>query len=117
MKDVYKTIRYNDKDYRLAFNLNVMEEIQEEYGTLEEWGKLTDGKETEVNVKALLFGFRSMLNEGIDMENEKNGTKNPMLTVKQVGRIVTEVGMETAINKVNETVIESTQSGEDSKNV
>ena len=116
MKDVYKT-RYNDKDYRIVFNLNVMEEIQEEYGTLEEWGKLTDGKEKEVNVRALVFGFKSMLNEGIDIDNEQNGTNNPMLTEKQVGRIVTEVGMDIAINKLNETVIESTQSGEESKNV
>ena len=43
MKEISKTLEYKGKKYKLAFNLNVMEVIQEKYGTLENWGKLTDG--------------------------------------------------------------------------
>ena len=53
-----------------------------------------------------------MINEGIDIENEENGTNNPLLTLKQVGRIVTEVGLGSATQVLNETVVESTKSDE-----
>ena len=112
MKDVSGVITCKGKEYRLVFNLNVMEAIQDEYGTLEKWGELTDGASGEPNAKAVKFGFFAMLNEGIEIENENNGTDEPLLTLKQVGRLITEIGFESATAKLNETVIESTQSAE-----
>lgn len=35
MKEISKTLEYKDKTYKLVFNLNVMQVIQEKYGTLE----------------------------------------------------------------------------------
>lgn len=115
MKDVNGKIQYKEKEYTLVFNLNVMEAIQEEYGTLDAWGSLTDGTNGEPNAKAIIFGFTQMLNEGIDIENEENGTDIKPMTLKQVGRIITEVGLVEATKKLNETVVESTKSEE--KNV
>lgn len=113
MRDFSKTLEYKDKTFKLVFNLNVMEAIQNEYGTLEHWGELTDGSEKgEPDAKAVIFGFREMINEGIDIENEENGTDNPSLTLKQVGRIITEVGLANATKVLNETVVESTKSDE-----
>lgn len=113
MRDFSKTLEYKDKTFKLVFNLNVMEAIQNEYGTLEHWGELTDGSEKgEPDAKAVIFGFREMINEGIDIENEENGTDNPSLTLKQVGRIITEVGLANATQVLNETVVESTKSDE-----
>ena len=112
MKDINEKLHYKGKDYKLAFNLNVMESIQEEYGSLEEWGNQTDGTTGEPNVKAVIFGFTQMLNEGIEIENEENGTDLPLLTLKQVGRMITEVGLANATKKLNETVTASTESTE-----
>ena len=112
MKDFNGEIQYKDRTYRLVFNLNVMENIQEKYGSIEEWGKLTDGAEGEPNAKAVIFGFTEMLNEGIDMNNEENGTNDKPLTLKQVGRIITEVGLANATETMNWTVIESTKGEE-----
>ena len=113
MKDFNGKIQYKDKEYSLVFNLNVMETIQEEYGTIEEWGNLTDGsKNGEPDAKAVIFGFTAMLNEGIDIENEEKGTDIKPLTLKQVGRLITEIGLSEATAKLNETVIESTKSDE-----
>ena len=53
-----------------------------------------------------------MINEGIDIENEENGTDIKPLTRKQVGRIITEVGVADATRKLNKTVVESSQSAE-----
>ena len=115
MKDTMNTINYKDKEYKIIFNLNVMEQIQEEYGTLDKWGDLTDGVSGEVNVKALKFGLMCMINEGIDIQNEEEGTDIKPFTSKQIGRILTELGIKEMTKKVNETVIESTKS--DEKNV
>ena len=112
MKDIEGKITVNDKEYTIVFNLNVMEEIQEEYGTLEKWGSLTDGTSGEPNAKAVIFGFTAMINEGIDIQNDKNGTNEKPLTKKQVGRLITEYGLINATKKLNDTVIESTKSNE-----
>ena len=137
MKDVNGKIQYKDKEYKIVFNLNVMEAIQNEYGSLDKWGDLTDGsayakreyesehgsadgwdslKEKEKakysgepDARAVIFGFTEMINEGIDIENEENGTDIKPLTLKQVGRIITEIGLANATKTLNETVVESTK--------
>jgi hypothetical protein len=110
IKDYKFDLEIEDKKYRLMFNLNVMQEIQEEYKTLEKWGELTDGKSGEVNVKALIFGLTAMMNEAIEIENEEEGTNKPLLTKKQVGRLITKAGIEKSANKLNEAIVESTKS-------
>lgn len=112
MKDFASKFTVNDTEYPLVFNLNVMEAIQGRYGTLDKWGKLTDGSHGEPNAKAVIFGFTEMINEGIDIENEKNNAERKALTRKQVGRIITEYGLIEVTKIMNNTVIESTKSNE-----
>ena len=114
MKETFKDINHEGKTFKLYFNLNVLEAIQDEYGTLDAWGALTDGSQGETNIKALLFGFREMINEGIEINNEKTGKNEPLLTKKQVGRILTDIGLDNVTKNVNDLVIES--AGDDSKN-
>ena len=109
MKDFNGELKYKEKTFKLVFNLNVMEAIQEEYGSVSEWGKLTDGENGEPNAKAVIFGFTQMINEGIDMENDENGTDVKPFTLKQVGRLITEIGFSNATDKLNETVVGSTK--------
>ena len=111
MKDINGEILYKGQTYKIVFNLNVMETIQEEYGTIAKWGELTDGALGEPNAKAVIFGFAAMLNEGIDIDNFEKGENRPMLTLKQVGRMITEIGMTTATATLNDTVKKSTESG------
>ena len=112
MKNTYQTIEYKGKKYKLVFDMNVMEEIQEKYESIEKWGELTDGSKGEPNAKAIKFGFTAMLNEGIDIDNEENGTKEKPLTLKQVGRMITEIGFTNSAEALNKTVVESTKSDE-----
>lgn len=114
VKEVSSKITYKDKEYKLVFNLNVMENIQGAYQTLDKWGELTDGSKGEVNIKALVFGITEMINEAIDIDNDENGTKEPFVTHKQVGRMLTEIGIEKATKNMNDLVVESTK--DDSKN-
>ena len=108
MKNISE-IEYKGKKLKLVFNLNVMEAIQNEFGSVDNWGKLTDGASGEVNIKALKFGFTEMVNEAIDIENDENGTDIPFYTSKQVARIISDLGMEQATKALNETVIDSTK--------
>lgn len=112
MKDINVELSYKDKVYKLVFNLNVMQEIQKKYGSITAWGDITDGQNGEPDVEAVIFGFTEMLNEGIEIDNDENGTDLKPLTPKQVGRIITEVGMADALSKLNQTVIDSTQNNE-----
>lgn len=108
MKDYKFEFELDGKKYSLVFNLNVMEAIQNKYGTVQKWGKLTDNKNgAEPNAKALIFGFTEMINEAIDMENEENGTEKPLLTLKQVGRIITRAGLQESAKKLNQVITES----------
>ena len=115
MKNTVVYIETKNKKYPLAFNLNVMEEIQEHYGSLEKWGEVTQG-DGEPKVKDLKCGVMAMLNEGIDMENEDNGTNEPLLTAKQVGRIMTEVGIQQIVASIHEITVASVKADGGSKN-
>ena len=56
-----------------------------------------------------------MINEGIEIENEKTQEKQENVTDKQVGRIITEAGMKKVAEKLGENVVASTKT-EQSKN-
>ena len=115
MKNTVVYLEASGKKYPLAFNLNVMEEIQEHYGSLDAWGRVTQGN-GEPKVKDLKCGVMAMLNEGIDMENEKHSTNVPMLTTKQVGRIMTEVGIQNVVSAIQEITVASVRTEGESKN-
>ena len=109
-------IEYKGNKYELVFNLNVMEDIQEEYGSVEAWGELVEA-EAEPKAKDIKYGFTAMLNEGIDIYNEEHADDEdfkarPFFTEKQVGRIVSEIGLFEAAKQLNKTVVDSTKSDE-----
>ena len=52
----------------------------------------------------------------IDIENENKGTNEPMLTAKQVGRMMTEVGIDVIVRKIQEITIASTKTEKKKKN-
>ena len=94
MLDKLEYLDDGEEKYPMAFTLNVMEAAEEQYGGVEEWAKLMDQKEP--SYKALKFMVLEIINEGIDIENEKlkDDKKRELLTSKQVGRLITKVGMD-----------------------
>ena len=100
MKDYKFTFEVDDNKYSLIFNLNVMESIQAKYGSVQKWGKLIDNKNGEPNAKALIFDFTEMIYEAIDIENDELGLNKPLLTTKQVGRIITKAGIKKSVKSL-----------------
>lgn len=109
MKDYSIKFNVDGKVYPAIFNLNVMEQIQEEYGSVQKWGELTDAKSGEPNAKAIIFGFWAMVNEAIDIENDDRAEKEPLLTIKQVGRIISRAGLEKSAETLNNAIVEATK--------
>ncbi len=112
MNDILQYLEYKDKKIPLAFTLNVMAAMQKEYGSYEAWQSKLISESGEPDAEALIFGFTEMLNEGISIENDENGTDNKLLLPRQVGRIITEIGMQKAFDKLTEAQKEATKSDE-----
>lgn len=110
-------IEWRGNMYRLEFNLNVMEQIQDAYGSLDAWSDAAMGKKSAdgtPDIKAVIFGFGAMINEAVDMDNEDNGTEVPPLTSKQVGRLVSSIGFTELVERMQSEIVKSTAT--DSKN-
>ena len=119
MQNKITHIEFNGRNYPVVFNINVMEEIQEAYGTISAWGAVVENAGGgEPKIKDLKIGLTMMINEGIDIENEMKDEKMPMVTTKQVGRIISEVGFETITRVIQNLTVASTHTGDnEGKNV
>ena len=117
MIDKLEYLDDGESKYPMAFTINVMEAAEEEYGGLENWAKLMDS--SEPSYKALKFMVLEIINEGIDIENEKlkDDKKKDALTSKQVGRLISRIGLEEIGMKVFKLIKESLPKGDKSKNV
>ena len=116
MIDKITYLETNSEKFPLAFTLNVMESIQDEYGTLSEWSELIRNKK-EPNIKALKFFITEAINEGIEIENEKSSEKRVPITSSKAGRIITEIGLKKVANTITKMITESMPHDEKSKKV
>ena len=113
MQNKLSYIEANGTNYPIVFNINVMEEIQEAYGTISAWGAIVENADGgEPKIKDLKIGLMMMINEGIDIENEKTGGNMPMLNTKQVGRIISEKGFDEITRVIKNLTVASTHTGD-----
>ena len=116
MIDKITYLETDSEKFPLAFTLNVMEALQDEYETLSQWSELIRNQK-EPNIKALKFFITEAINEGIDIENEKSDEKRTPITSTKAGRIITEIGFQKVAKTINKMVSESVKTKENSKNV
>jgi len=115
MNDKIIHVELGGQEYPMCFNLNVMEEIQEEYGTLQKWAEIVDG-DGEPMVKDLKIGLMAMINEGIDIENDDLEVKRDFITSKKLGRYLNNSGVRDILENIKRLTIDSVSTGEESKN-
>ena len=118
MQNNINYIGTGEKRYPIVFNLNVMESIQEAYGSLSAWGRIVENEGGgEPKIKDLKAGLMMMINEAIDIENERTGERAPFLTSKQVGRLIGDVGFDEVTATIQNLTVASTHTGDnDGKN-
>jgi len=90
MIDKKMSITIKGVEFPMAFNLNVLEAIQEKYGSLDVWQNKIQPKKGEAQIKDIKWTLVTFINEGIEIENEQ-GEKKELLTEKQLGRMITNV--------------------------
>lgn len=112
MIDKVKKLTVAGKEYPIAFTLNVMESVQEKYGSMGAWGDVLSPDHGEAQIKDIIWTFREFLNEGIDIENEESEQKRDPLTHKQVGRLVSNFDMGQLGEIIRNLTVESVNSGE-----
>ena len=83
MIDKINYLETETEKFSLVFMLNVMEPIQEKYGTIEAWSNLIQ-RDGEPDIKALKFFITEAINEGLEIEAEKTGKKVTSIIVKKV---------------------------------
>ena len=115
MVDKINYLETETEKFPLVFTLNVMESIQEKYGTIEAWSNLIQ-RDGEPDIKALKFFITEAINEGLEIEAEKTGEKRKAITAKKAGRILTEIGLSGAANKIMATISDSVEMDEVEKN-
>ena len=116
MIDKITYLETDSEKFPLAFTLNVMEALQDEYETLSNWSELIRNKK-EPNIKALKFFITEAINEGIEIENEKSGEKRVSITSSKAGRIITEIGLKKVANTITKMITESMPHDEKPKKV
>lgn len=122
MKDIMDTLTYKGKEYKLIFNLNVLQEMQDKYGTMAKCLDEAYGKDTgEPSLKALSFMVAAMINEAIDINNDEKGEKEPPVTEKMVNRMLSEFlqnsgDLTAVVGKIDDLMAKSLQGGKESKN-
>lgn len=93
MIDKVEHIEVDGKKYPYFFDLNMLEQIQDEYGSIAEWDKKLTGKEgedgnKEWSCKHVKKSFASMINEGYAKEGSSE-----TIDEKQVGAIFAKAGL------------------------
>ena len=110
MGNEIKYIELKNEKFPMVFSLNVIEAIQTEFGSLNDWKELIEPKDGgETNLKALLFAFKEAINEGIDIENENLHGNKSFISKRKAGRIITELGLSEAGNQLKQIVVDSTK--------
>ena len=115
MVDKINYLETKTEKYPLVFTLNVMESIQEKYGTIEAWSNLIQ-RDGEPDIKALKFFITEAINEGLEIEAERTGEKRKAITSKKAGRILTEIGLSGTASKIMATISDSVEMDEVGKN-
>ena len=83
MKDGGSTVKLKEKDYRLLFTLNALDELQTKFGGYDKLGEIFN-KDNPSWIKDTKWLFTLLINEGLLEENENA----EILTEQQVGRLI-----------------------------
>lgn len=83
MKDGGSTVKLKEKDYRLLFTLNALDELQTKFGGYDKLGEIFN-KDNPDWVKDTKWLFTLLINEGL-LEEDENAE---ILTEQQVGRLI-----------------------------
>lgn len=130
MENGIKYLETKTAKYPMVFNINIIEILQEKYGSIEKWADLIEGvvrnekgiiiERVTPKMRDIKFFIKEAINEGIDIENEQNNETREFVTEKKVGRILTEIDQKNirqTIKDLTTSSIKTDKQIEEEKNV
>lgn len=107
----------NGKEYGLRFTLNAIDDIQDHFNTpIENITELFEN--TKTSIKAIRYLLTVLINEDIDYKNDINGTNEPHLDERQIGRMITAQNMKEMVQAILSSFSSSVpESDDDTPNV
>lgn len=128
-----RTIKAEGREYPIFCDFNVLEYIQEKYGSIEVYQmkvaglkKNRDGRDYvagAVNVRAVLDGLQIMINEGIDIQNDNKADTQEHVSKSDVGRILRMAELplgaipEIILNEISDCVLPKKKEPEKKENL
>lgn len=85
VKDRPVEITLDGIEYKLLFNLNVVEEVLEQYKNIGAFTKALMGGNS---AKAVKIALKALIDEAVDTHNEANADKMKKLSAAQIGRML-----------------------------
>jgi dissimilatory sulfite reductase (desulfoviridin) alpha/beta subunit len=110
MIDKIRYLEDGKNKYPIAFTLNVMESLEDEYGGLKQWVELIDSDEP--SYKAIKFMVQEVIGEGQDILNQSDDK----LSSKEIGRLISRIGMEKVGEEIFKLIKESLPEAKQGKN-
>ena len=105
-------IKLGDKEYRLLFTLNAIDDIQEHFDMpISELGKVFSDEKTQI--RNLRYLLTLLINEDIDCQNDFNGTDTPHLEERYVGRHIHDKNIHEMMTAVFNSFTGSIPEGEE----
>lgn len=110
MIDFLNYIELGEKKYPIFCSLNVLEKIQHEYGSINEWraqmiikkdNKEDEGNDEEINIGLVIKTLTMMINEGLEIEG-----KEEKITEKETGWLLAKYGLAQLAMIINAQVLE-----------
>lgn len=98
-------IVYKNKEYKLVFDLNLIEKIQEEYGSLKNFFKDMFTEEHIYKYSAYLV--KEMANEWVDMENERKSRKMQYMSTTTAKNILKSINSILYLSALQEKIFDT----------
>lgn len=101
-------LEVNDKKIPFFCSIDVLNDIQEKFGKIENWGEQIDETVTEGNYEALMWTTKEFANEGIEIYNDELPEQEEELQLfddKAIGRLIAAYTVNKTVDMITKTYI------------
>lgn len=88
IKDKPVKLTLNGVTYDLVFNLNVMEDVFDQYESFEALNRDLISKKDKARIKAIKVTLKALIDDAVSFHNETHTEKLSHLSIEQIGRLL-----------------------------
>lgn len=108
-----KYVTIEKKEWPLYCDINVMANIQDRFGTLDNWMEAISAEEP--SFEDVRWTFEEFSKEGTSIINDETDKAVEVMTTRKAGRLITSYGIQRTVNELLEIFVESITGNEEKK--